>query len=201
MTTCWMLVTRSADRRRSRLISTLLGPAAGLPYTIGMRLSRRAAGLVGWAALAAVAGGCKHGSSTDLTITVTAFEETSYQLRCDPPGGDLPRAAAVCEELAQHRDLFLSPPPTRSTCAGSVGVPPSISIEGLYRDDEVRVAGRSCDWPGGLGLAVIEAALSLRPFEQAVARLRCGEDPRLLVPTTPWRSVQACLRDPRKWGR
>lgn len=174
-----------------------------LAHTVGIRIRRLAAGFVGLAALAAVAGGCQHGPSIELTITVSAFpKETVYQLRCDPHGGDLPQAAAVCQALGQHRDLFLNPPPRRSSCRGGPGVPPNISIEGRYRDDEVRVAGRSCDWPGGLGLAVIEAALSYpRTFEQAVARLRCGEDPRLLVPTTPWRSVQACLRDPRDWGR
>ena len=155
-------------------------------------VSRPAVGLV----LALVLGGCQHDPSTDLTIHVTAREDTVYTLRCDPPGGDLPRAAAVCAALTQHHDLFLNPPPTRSTCVGGPGVPPSISIEGRYRNEDVHVAGRSCDWPGGLGLAVIEAALGLRPLEQAVARLRCGEDARLLVPATPWRKVQACMADP-----
>jgi hypothetical protein len=142
-----------------------------------MRLMRFGAVCVGWAALAAVVAGCQHDSSIDLTITVTAFQrETVYQLRCDPPGGDLPRAAAVCKAVAQHRDLFLNPPPRRSSCRGGPGVPPSISIKGRYADDAVEVAGRSCDWPGGLGLAVVEAAAGYpRPFDQAVARLAAAK--------------------------
>ena len=169
-----------------------------------MHLARRAASFVGSVALAAIAGGCQQDDpATDLTITVTGYpEETIHRLRCNPAGGDLLRAAAVCDAIAQHRDLFLNPPPTRSTCIGGPGIPPSISIKGRYRDDEVEVAGRSCDWPAGLGLAVIEAAVGYpRAFEQAVARLRCGEDPRLLVADTPWPQVRACLRDPETWGR
>ena len=175
-----------------------------MPDTLtDMRLARRAASLLGSVALAAVAGGCQQDPATDLTITVTGFpKETIHQLRCDPAGGDLRRAAVVCDAIAQHRDLFLNPPPTRSSCRGGPGIPPNISIKGRYREEEVEVAGRSCDWPGGLGLAVIEAAVGHpRAVELAVARLRCGEDPRLLVADTPWSQVQACLRDPRNWGR
>jgi len=168
-----------------------------------VHLARWAASFVGAVALAAAAGGCQQDPATDLTITVTGFrEETMYRLRCDPPGGDLPRATAVCDAIAQHRDLFLNPPPNRSICIGGLGVPPGISIKGRYLDDEVEVVGRSCNWPDGLGLAVIEAAVGHPPaFDRAVARLRCGEDPRLVVDDTPWPQVRACLRDPQDWGR
>ena len=92
------------------------------------------------------------GSATDLTITVTGLrEEATHRLRCDPPGGDLPRATAVCDAIAQHRDLFLNPPPNRSICIGGP-VPPGISITGRYQDDEVEVVGRVVTWPMGLGL-------------------------------------------------
>jgi hypothetical protein len=154
-----------------------------------------AAGLIGWVLIVLVLGGCQRDAEIDLTINVTARGESTYTLRCDPPGGDLPRAAAVCAALAQHRDLFLNPPRARSTCIGGVFVPPSISIEGRYRGADVAAGGRSCDWPSGLGLAVIESALGHGPLDRAVARLRCGEDPRLLVPRTPWHQVRACLND------
>jgi hypothetical protein len=170
---------------------------------LGVHLLRRMASLMGAAALAAAAGGCQQDPAADLMITVDGFrEETTHRLRCDPVGGDLPRAAAVCDAIAQHRDLFLNPPPNRSICLGGPGVPPGISIKGRYQGEEVDVVGRSCHWPDGLGFAVIEAAV-LRPsaFGRAVARLRCGEDPRLLVENTPWSQVRACLRNPEDWGR
>jgi Subtilisin inhibitor-like len=164
-------------------------------------LKRPAAGLIGWVLIVLVLGGCQRDPEIDLTIKVTAREESTYTLRCDPSGGDLPRAAAVCAAIAHHRDLFLNPPRARSTCVGGVFVPPSISIEGRYRGADVAVGGRSCDWPSGLGLAVIETAVGHGNLDRAVARLRCGENPRLLVARTPWRQVRACLNDPVGWGR
>ena len=69
------------------------------PYALDVRILRRAAGLVGWGALALFSWGCLHDRSIDLTITVTAFEKTAYQLRCDPTGGSLPRAAQSVTHL------------------------------------------------------------------------------------------------------
>jgi hypothetical protein len=170
--------------------------ASPAPTLFKVRRKRPAARFIGWVALASVLGGCQDDASTELTIHVNARKQSHYSLRCDPPGGDLPRASTVCAALTQHHDLFLNPPPTRFSCRGGPGIPPEISIEGRYRDRPVQVAGRSCDWPGGLGLAVIEGALGFQPLEQAVARLRCGEEARLLLPDTPLRKVGACLADP-----
>jgi len=162
------------------------------------------AGLV----LAGCSGGDETPHATELKITVEGFtaslqqQDTIYTLRCDPPGGNLPRAAAVCGAISQHRALFLDPP-LRGTCIGGLGVPPSISMAGRYRGREVETGGRSCDWPGGLAMAVIQAAhskLNSGRFRQVLARLRCGEDPRLLGRMYSWRRRQACLDDPRGWG-
>lgn len=167
-----------------------------------MHLVRWAASFVAAVALAAALGGCQQDAATDLRITVSGQRETVYRLRCGPPGGDLPRAAAVCDAIAQHRDLFLNPPPNRSICIGALGIPPTISIKGRDQDGEVEVVGRSCHWPDGLGLAVIEAAVwNPAALDRALASLRCGEDPHLLVENTPWPQVRACLRNPHDWGR
>jgi len=105
------------------------------------------------AALAVAAGGCG-GRSDDIRLTVSLgtadvekleLGERRFELRCDPPGGTLPHAEAVCFAL-EHDPSLLDPPETTSTCAGGLGIPPGVAVRGTANGRRVDLAFR-CDGP------------------------------------------------------
>jgi hypothetical protein len=105
------------------------------------------------AALALLAGGCG-GSSDDIRLTVALgtvdsqhleLGEQRFELRCDPPGGTIRRAEELCFVL-EHDPSLLDPPAITSTCAGSLGIPPGVTVRGVANGRRVDLAFR-CDGP------------------------------------------------------
>jgi hypothetical protein len=101
---------------------------------------------------------------TRLSLETERWDEAAYDvvdvhfsLRCDPPGGTLPNPEAACESLEKHQEMT-EPPEETGTCAGSDGIPPSVSVTGLFHGRKVNVGVRSCDHPEARGNA---ATLSL----------------------------------------
>ncbi len=78
-------------------------------------------------------------SSTELTITVlpqgAGGPTRTWTLRCNPPGGSLPRAAAACKRL---RAEALRPLPPDTICTQIYGGPQAARVRG-------RVEGRPID--------------------------------------------------------
>lgn len=78
-------------------------------------------------------------SSTTLTITVqpqgSGGPARTWTLRCDPPGGNLPRARAACARL---RPAALRPLPPDTICTQIYGGPQTARVRG-------RVDGRPVD--------------------------------------------------------
>ena len=113
----------------------------------------RALATIASAAAVLLAGGCG-GSSDDIRLTVALgtvdlqhleLGEQRFDLRCDPPGGTLPRAEEVCFVL-EHEPSLLRPPALQSTCAGSLGIPPGVTVRGVANGRTVDLAFR-CDGP------------------------------------------------------
>jgi hypothetical protein len=82
---------------------------------------------------------------TDLRIEIQpGFSATPevrrYRLRCDPPGGDVPDAAAACRRLAEEPEL-LEPAPA---CSDQVLDAPVAKLRGVYRDSAVRLDLGGC---------------------------------------------------------
>lgn len=61
-----------------------------------------------------------------------------HALRCDPPGGDHPRAAAACQHLAGVSDPFAALPRDRS-CTEVYGGPDRATVTGTWRGRAVDV--------------------------------------------------------------
>jgi hypothetical protein len=100
-----------------------------------------------------LAAGCG-GHSDDIRLTVALgtvdwqkleLGERRFELRCDPPGGTMPLAEAVCFAL-EHDSSLLDPPPLTSTCAGSLGIPPGVTVRGVAYGRRIDLAFR-CDGP------------------------------------------------------
>ncbi|HSK14673.1 MAG TPA: hypothetical protein VK915_00750 [Gaiellaceae bacterium] len=68
--------------------------------------------------------------------------EESYELECDPPGGDVEDAAAVCERLAVD-DVTLLPDPTEPACTLPAGLT-TLDLGGALAGEEVDVAYAPC---------------------------------------------------------
>lgn len=90
---------------------------------------------------------------------------------------------------------MLKPAVARSVCAGPAGGP-NMVVTTHRGDHGWKLAGEpGCNWPGGAPLDVYFAAANhdLRSLALAESRLRCDDDPVLLVRPTPWASAVACL--------
>ena len=102
------------------------------------------------AALAALAlagcGGGEAGSSVDAKIDVTLTlwptgvngDSVTWELQCEPTGGDHPDAEAACAALTTAKDPFgpLAPPPR---CKEIPGSSPEVAVvEGVFRGRKVR---------------------------------------------------------------
>ena len=80
--------------------------------------------------------GSESGSSaaTELTISVQpngrGGPTKTWTLRCDPPGGSLPRAAAACERLTANA---LQPLPADTICTQIYGGPQQARVRGSFR--------------------------------------------------------------------
>ena len=92
--------------------------------------------------------------STDIRLTAALgtvdlqhleLGEQRFELRCDPPGGTIRRAEELCFVL-EHDPSLLDPPATSSSCAGSLGIPPGVTVRGHANGRRVDLAFR-CDGP------------------------------------------------------
>lgn len=102
---------------------------------------------VGLLALAAAAAGCGGKSpSTDLRIRVHALggHAWTYELRCNPAGGTVPKPADACRSLAAHRNLLASGELgfEHSCPAGT----PWLEVVGKRRGRRVSVFFPECAW-------------------------------------------------------
>jgi hypothetical protein len=120
-----------------------------------MRLRSMSRALATVAAVVGVllAGGCG-GSSSDIRLTIALgtvdrvhleLGERRFELRCNPAGGTIQRAEEICF-LLEHDPSLLDPPATESTCAGSLGIPPGVTVRGVANGRRVDLAFR-CDGP------------------------------------------------------
>ena len=76
------------------------------------------------------------GTSTDLTITVTADEGATpvvMKLECDPPGGDHPQPAEACEQINEAGSGIFQPVAKDQACTMIFGGPQTATVEGSYR--------------------------------------------------------------------
>jgi hypothetical protein len=162
------------------------------------------------AAVAALTSGCGGSGSkaaVSVKVTVQSYffgkehspkrETRSYLLSCDPVGGTLPYAARICRDIARHPQPLLDPLPARYGCSGG----PDMAVVTVSAKASGRATAFSgnpdCTWPGGVGLAVYfdaagHEARYLAPTEK---RLRCDDDPALLVTPRPEVSVFACTHN------
>jgi hypothetical protein len=96
---------------------------------------------------------------TSLTLRAEQLgRSVSYVLRCDPPGGDVPRPDVLCTALDDDSRLLRTlPPPPRETRNGRVVVHgclvgvPSFAVVGTYRGADVDARFSACtpsDNPG-----------------------------------------------------
>ena len=92
--------------------------------------------------------------STDIRLTAAVgtvdwehleLGERRFELRCDPPGGTIPRAEELCFVL-EHEPGLLDPPARTTACAGSLGIPPGVTVQGVANGRRIDLAFR-CDGP------------------------------------------------------
>ena len=107
---------------------------------------RRAAALLALLLLASCGGGGGDGGGTtskiDLTLTLWPSgvngDSVTWQLQCEPTGGDHPDPAAACAALTSVRDPFGPvPPPARCKEIPESG-PELAVLEGNFRGRKVR---------------------------------------------------------------
>lgn len=83
------------------------------------------------------------GSSPDataLTITVVADEGAdpkTYELECDPPGGDHPQPGDACKALDAAGAKVFEPVAKDQACTDIYGGPQTATVTGTYEGDEV----------------------------------------------------------------
>ena len=125
------------------------------------------------ASLLVVLSGCNSGSddqpgtSTDLTITVTADEGVTpvvMQLECDPPGGDHPQPAEACRKIKAAGLGVFQPVPTNQACTMIYGGPQKATVSGSYKGARVegefnRTNGCEIDRWEKLGTTVFDLPL------------------------------------------
>ena len=83
------------------------------------------------------------GSTSDvtaLTITLVSDEGVdpeTYELECDPPGGDHPQAAEACKALDAAGARAFEPVAKDQACTDLYGGPQTATVEGTYDGDPV----------------------------------------------------------------
>ena len=68
----------------------------------------------------------------------------TWTLRCGPPSGTLPRAAAACARLGALSDPF-APVPADAMCTQIYGGPEQARVTGVYRGRRVRALFKRTD--------------------------------------------------------
>lgn len=115
----------------------------------------------------------------DRTQASPAAKTQSFTLTCNPTGGTLPLASAVCADIGRYPAAMLDPAPNRWQCLGEI-LGPSLKIRATANGKTVRYGGEPfCDLPSGTAVGVFwEASQNNNPeLTKTSARLRCGEPP------------------------
>jgi hypothetical protein len=79
-------------------------------------------------------------AKTSLTIVVTpaeGAEPSTYQLTCDPAGGDHPQAEQACAVLAKAGASVFDPVPDDTSCTTVFGGPQTATVTGTYAGKDV----------------------------------------------------------------
>ena len=79
-------------------------------------------------------------SKTSLTITVTPDEGAApktYQLTCDPAGGDHPQPEQACEAIAAAGTSVFEPVSSDQACTQVFGGPQQATVKGTYDGKDV----------------------------------------------------------------
>jgi hypothetical protein len=79
-------------------------------------------------------------AATSLTIVVTASESaepSTYELTCDPDGGDHPQATQACAAIANAGAGVFDPVPSDQACTSVYGGPQTATVEGTYDGEAV----------------------------------------------------------------
>lgn len=77
---------------------------------------------------------------TSLTIVVTPAEDaetSTYELTCDPAGGDHPQPEQACDAIAAAGADVFDPVPADETCTQLYGGPQVATITGTYDGEDV----------------------------------------------------------------
>ena len=80
------------------------------------------------------------GSGTELTIEVSPGDgarTSSYDLRCDPPGGDHPQPEQACDAIATAGVGVFDPVPSDQACSQVFGGPQNATVTGTYAGRQV----------------------------------------------------------------
>ncbi|MFC4054745.1 SSI family serine proteinase inhibitor [Actinomadura syzygii] len=78
-------------------------------------------------------------SANTLTVKVKASKEApakSWTLKCDPTGGDLPKAADACAAIAKAKDPF-KPISKDQVCTQIYGGPEIATVKGTWNGKEI----------------------------------------------------------------
>lgn len=79
-------------------------------------------------------------AGTSLTIVVTpdaGAETSTYQLTCDPAGGDHPQPEQACDALDAAGAGVLDPVPADQSCTQIFGGPQTATVTGTYEGKDV----------------------------------------------------------------
>jgi hypothetical protein len=84
-------------------------------------------------AILAVVAACGGKDETQLTIQISnAYGEQTYELTCDPPGGNVADPRTLCEQLGADSDVILFARPDNRTCLGGPSTP-HIHVAGRFQ--------------------------------------------------------------------
>jgi hypothetical protein len=84
-----------------------------------------------------------HLAATGLISLTIAFSPGNgaavhhWTLRCGPPGGTLPQAAAACRRLQDFTEDPFAPVPPDTICTAIYGGPQTARVTGTYRGQKV----------------------------------------------------------------
>ncbi|MET0930981.1 MAG: SSI family serine proteinase inhibitor [Aeromicrobium sp.] len=79
-------------------------------------------------------------AGTSLTIVVTPAEDaetSTYELTCDPAGGDHPQPEQACDAIAAAGAGVFEPVPADQMCSQQYGGPQVATITGTYDGEDV----------------------------------------------------------------
>ena len=108
-------------------------------------------GLVTLAVALLLSTACSGSKETKLRIEVgNGVGKRTFELRCDPPAGSVPRPARLCSTIQVNRDAMLEPVEARAICIGGLGTT-SARVTGSFRDRKVDFAASECQEPGSRG--------------------------------------------------